>query len=55
MLCFNCNGGLGQFRGDLHAMRNAIEYLEDGAESLAAASELAATARKRAYRLPVPS
>lgn len=55
VLCFNCNGGLGQFRDDLHAMRNAIEYLEDGAESLAAASELAATARKRAYRLRVPS
>jgi hypothetical protein len=28
ILCFNCNGGLGQFRDRVDILRNAIEYLE---------------------------
>lgn len=28
VLCFNCNGGLGQFRDRTDVMRNAIHYLE---------------------------
>ncbi|MGZ6826061.1 MAG: endonuclease VII domain-containing protein [Mycobacteriales bacterium] len=28
ILCFNCNGGLGQFRDRVDIMRNAIDYLE---------------------------
>jgi hypothetical protein len=28
ILCFGCNGGLGQFRDRVDIMRNAIEYLE---------------------------
>jgi len=27
VLCFNCNGGLGQFRDDLDALAHAIGYL----------------------------
>jgi hypothetical protein len=28
LLCFNCNGGLGQFHDDVGLLRDAIEYLE---------------------------
>lgn len=28
LLCFRCNGGLGQFRDDPHVMRRAVDYLE---------------------------
>jgi hypothetical protein len=28
VLCFNCNGGLGQFRDRIDVMRKAIDYLE---------------------------
>ena len=27
MLCFNCNGGLGQFKDDIDVMVRAIDYL----------------------------
>src|SRR5262249_25852207 len=29
ILCFNCNGGLGQFKDNIATMRNAIDYLEE--------------------------
>jgi Recombination endonuclease VII len=32
-LCFNCNGGLGQFRDDTAALLRAVEYLRDGLAS----------------------
>jgi hypothetical protein len=28
ILCFNCNGGLGQFKDDADVIRRAAEYLE---------------------------
>ena len=28
ILCFNCNGGLGQFRDSIDTLRNAVLYLE---------------------------
>ena len=28
ILCFNCNGGLGQFRDSVDALRDAVAYLE---------------------------
>ena len=31
VLCFNCNGGLGQFRDRTDVMRKAIKYLEEAA------------------------
>lgn len=31
ILCFNCNGGLGQFRDDAAVLRNAIKYLRESA------------------------
>ena len=30
ILCFNCNGGLGQFRDDADALRRAADYVESG-------------------------
>lgn len=29
ILCFNCNGGLGQFKDDVVTMRKAIDYLKE--------------------------
>ena len=28
VLCFNCNGGLGQFKDRVDVIRNAVTYLE---------------------------
>lgn len=55
VLCFNCNGGLGQFRDDVQALRNAIDYLEDGVGTLVEADDLVAAARERARKLQVAS
>jgi hypothetical protein len=52
ILCFNCNGGLGQFRDDINALLKAAEYLtwfmpdqrELAAIAVVRAGELARTA-----------
>jgi len=36
ILCFNCNGGLGQFKDDARNLMRAVEYLEN-AQSVATA------------------
>lgn len=28
ILCFNCNGGLGQFKDQSHVLRKAVDYLD---------------------------
>jgi Recombination endonuclease VII len=48
ILCFNCNGGLGQFRDSRDALRAAAEYLE---AHDASAPELAQLTRARATSL----
>jgi Recombination endonuclease VII len=45
ILCFNCNGGPGQFRGSTDALRDAADYLE---MSDAPTRELGALTRARA-------
>ena len=41
ILCFNCNGGLGQFRDDVESLRSAVEYLTARDESVDELRELA--------------
>jgi hypothetical protein len=48
ILCFNCNGGLGQFRDSVDALRNAVAYLDAHDES---ARELRALTTARAEGL----
>ena len=45
LLCFNCNGGLGQFRDDPAVLRAAAEYVERHRES---AADPTVAARQRA-------
>jgi hypothetical protein len=48
ILCFNCNGGLGQFRDDVDALRSAAVYLESRTPEV---RELTGSARERAGEL----
>jgi hypothetical protein len=48
ILCFNCNGGLGQFRDSPDTLRDAAGYLEASDQ---AARELMQIARLRAVGL----
>jgi hypothetical protein len=43
ILCFNCNGGLGQFRDSTDALRAAAIYLERRAPDAVELCELAVT------------
>jgi Recombination endonuclease VII len=47
ILCFNCNGGLGQFRDSIDALRSAASYLEARGLEL----ELVSLVRDRAREL----
>jgi len=51
ILCFNCNGGLGQFSDNTERLANAIEYLEDGVSARIEVSELTALGAERARAL----
>jgi hypothetical protein len=42
ILCFNCNGGLGQFKDSTDALRNAARYLEQRDPELCELSQRAA-------------
>jgi hypothetical protein len=48
ILCFNCNGGLGQFRDSADTLRNAVSYLDRHDRT---AQELAVLASARAREL----
>ena len=41
ILCFNCNGGLGQFRDSIDALRGAVVYLESHDTTVRELRELA--------------
>jgi hypothetical protein len=41
ILCFNCNGGLGQFKDSTDALRNAARYLEQHDSELRVLRDLA--------------
>ena len=43
ILCFNCNGGLGQFRDSIDALRGAVVYLESHDTTVRELRELAVT------------
>jgi hypothetical protein len=53
ILCFNCNGGLGQFSDNTERLANAIEYLEDGVNARVDAPDLTALGIERARALRV--
>jgi hypothetical protein len=52
VLCFNCNGGLGQFSDDTERLTNAIDYIESGGMMGREAPELHCLAQERAAALP---
>jgi hypothetical protein len=51
LLCFRCNGGLGQFKENSGRLVRAAEYLEGGGRALIDAAELEQRARDRALAL----
>jgi hypothetical protein len=53
ILCFNCNGGLGQFRDSVHALRAAAAYLETPNPEAITLAEVVLTRAERLRELPV--
>jgi hypothetical protein len=53
ILCFNCNGGLGQFRDSIDALRAAATYLSARDPEAVELSELALTRADRLREVPV--
>ena len=51
VLCFNCNGGLGQFGDDAGRLYRAAFYVEDAEQRPADVNRLAEAARERALAL----
>jgi hypothetical protein len=51
ILCFNCNGGLGQFGDDAQRLYRAAFYVEDAEQRPTDISRLVEMARQRAHAL----
>jgi hypothetical protein len=51
ILCFNCNGGLGQFGDDSQRLYRAALYVEDAEQRPGEINKLTGLARERAYAL----
>lgn len=52
VLCFNCNGGLGQFRDDPDLLRRAADYLDDHMSALTPAEQARWPSLTRPHRSP---
>jgi hypothetical protein len=53
VLCFNCNGGLGQFRDSIDALENAVSYLIRADPEMRELDQLAVERARGLRGLPV--